>query len=91
MNARAEAAARGRGAQAEALAAEIGQLEREARTLVRFVAEGGDGPSVRDELRRLDGELEQRRVELAVLEAARRLRGILSALAWPEAKADTPG
>jgi len=42
------------------------------RNLVRFVAEGGDGLSVRDELRQLDGELERRRTELAVLEAARR-------------------
>ncbi len=72
VNARVEASARGRGARAEALAAEIGRLEREAANLVRFVAEGGDGLSVREELRRLDGELGRRRAELAAVEAAGR-------------------
>ena len=72
VNARVEAAAQGRGARAEALGAEIGRLEGESRNLVRFVAQGGDGLSVRDELRQLDGELERRRSELAILEAARR-------------------
>ncbi len=72
VNARVEVAARGCGARAEALAAEIVRLERESRYLVRFVAQGGNGPSVQDELRQLDGELERRRTELTVLEAARR-------------------
>jgi len=82
VNARVEVAARGRGARAEALAAEIGRLERESRNLVRFVAEGGDGLSVRDELRQLDGELERRRTELTVLEAARRAAPAHAHPAW---------
>ncbi len=77
VNARVEAAVRGRGARAETLAAEIGRLERQARNLLDFVADGkakgdnGSSKMVRDELQRLDAELERRRVELAVLEAAR--------------------
>jgi len=82
VNQRVEGAVRGRGARAEALAAEIGRLEGESRNLVRFVARGGDGLSVRDELRQLDGELERRRTELAILEAARRAAPAQAHPAW---------
>src|SRR5262249_34928721 len=77
VNARIESSMRGQGAQAEVLQREIERLEHQARNLLDWVAkgkaQGNDQESnlVREELRRLDGELGRRRIVLAVLLAAR--------------------
>ncbi|HKX01482.1 MAG TPA: recombinase family protein, partial [Methylomirabilota bacterium] len=68
INARLAAAFRGRDAHAEQLKAEILRLERETGNLVRFLAQGGESDTIREELRARETALHGLRVELAALQ-----------------------
>ncbi len=46
----------------------IVQHDREVHNLLKFIRSGGDGPSVRDDLRQLEAKLPQLRAELAEIE-----------------------
>ena len=62
------AAFQGHNARTTDLAGTIGRLEGQASHLVRFLAIGGDSPTVRAELRAIDTMLEGLRVEHATID-----------------------
>jgi hypothetical protein len=63
-----DAAVQRRSTLADAIKAEILRLERQAGNLVRVLAEGGDSPAVREELRTIEAGLRGLRIELAGLD-----------------------
>lgn len=67
INERIAAAHEEHAARADTLKAEVLQLEREAGNLVRFLAQGGESATVREELRVREDALRALRVELAEL------------------------
>jgi hypothetical protein len=69
VNTCVEAAFQERSRGVEHLKAEILRLEREARHLVRFLAEGGESATVRSELQEIESALQGLRLELAGREA----------------------
>ena len=88
VNTRLEGLVHVRGARTETLDAEITRLESEARNLLHFVAQGkanGDNREstlVREEVRRLEEELERRRTERAVLDAEHRMAPAQAHPSW---------
>src|SRR5207249_9041805 len=67
---------------------EIHRLEHQVGNLVRFLADGGDSPTVRSELRGLESTLERLRAELATLEKVAKLPMPQVHPAWVRAKLD---
>ena len=67
VNTRIEAAFRGRDARADAIKTEVLALEAQAGNLVRFLAGGGESPTVREELHAIEAGIQAFRLELGEL------------------------